>query len=96
MQTAGKKKRPTIDNLIIINAIIEKQRQDHKNTYKLFGDASRYFDKLWLKDSLIEMERIRHNKGDIKMIYEINKTTEIAVDTATGNTEIIKITEVVK
>ena len=96
MQTAGKKKRPTIDNLIIINAIIEKQRQDHKNTYKLFGDASRYFDKLWLKDSLIEMVRIRHNKGDIKMIYEINKTTEIAVDTATGNTEIIKITEVVK
>ena len=75
MQTAGKKKRPTIDNLIIINVIIEKQRQEIE---------------------MIEMERIRHNKGDIKMIYEINKTTEIAVDIATGNTEIIKITEVVK
>ena len=33
MQTAGKKNRSTIDNLIIINAIIEKQRQDHKKTY---------------------------------------------------------------
>ena len=96
MQTAGKKNRPTIDNLIIMNAIIEKQRQDHKNPYKLFADASKYFDKLWLKGSLIEMERIRHNKGDTKMLYEINKFTEIAVDTATGNTEITKITEVVK
>ena len=39
MQTAGKKNRSTIDNLIIIKAIIEKQRQDHKKTYILFADA---------------------------------------------------------
>ena len=32
MQTAGKKNRSTIDNLIIMNAIIEKQRLEHKNT----------------------------------------------------------------
>ena len=34
MSTAGKKNRPTIDNLIIMNAMIEKQRQNHKNTKK--------------------------------------------------------------
>ena len=34
MSTAGKKNRPTIDNLIIMNAMIEKQRQNHKNTEK--------------------------------------------------------------
>ena len=33
MQTAGKKNRSTMDNIIITNAIIEKQRQSHKNTY---------------------------------------------------------------
>ena len=32
MQTVGKKNRPTMDNIIIMNAIIEKQRQDHENT----------------------------------------------------------------
>ena len=42
------------------------------------------------------MERIGHNKSDIKMFYEISKTTEIVVDTAIGNTESIEITEVVK
>ena len=49
-----------------------------------------------MKDSLIEMERIRYSKSDIKIFYEINKTTEIVVDTANGNTESIEITEVVK
>ena len=96
MQTAGKKHRSTIDNLIIMNAIIEKQRQDNKNTYILYADAEKCFEKLWLKDSLIKMERTGYNKSDIKMLYEINKTTEIVVDTAIGNTESIEITEVIK
>ena len=33
MQTAGKKNRSTMDNIITINAVIEKQRQIHKNKY---------------------------------------------------------------
>ena len=55
----------------------------------------KYFDKLWLKDSLIEME-IGYSKNDIKMLSEINKTTEIVVDTAIGNKESIEITEAIK
>ena len=50
MQTAGKKNRSAIDNIIIMNAIIEKQRQDHKNNYILYADAEKCFYKLWLKD----------------------------------------------
>ena len=46
MQTAGKKNRSTMDNIIIINAIIEKQRQSHKNTYLFFPDGEKCFDKL--------------------------------------------------
>ena len=41
------------------------------------------------------MERIRITKNDIKMLYEINETTAVVVDTATGNTESIELTEVV-
>ena len=33
MQTAGKKNRSTMDSQIIMKGIIEKQRQDHTNTY---------------------------------------------------------------
>ena len=42
------------------------------------------------------MERIGYNKNNIKILYEINKTTKIVVDTAIGNTESIEIKEVVK
>ena len=38
MQTAGRKNRSTMDNLIIMNPIIEKQKQDYKNTYILFAE----------------------------------------------------------
>ena len=41
-----------------MNSIIEKQRKDHKNTYILLADAEKCFEKLWLKDSLIEKNRI--------------------------------------
>ena len=60
--------------------------------YVLFTDVEKYFGKLWLKDSLIEIERIGYYKSDIKMPYQINKTTENLVDTAIGNTETIEIT----
>ena len=53
------------------------------------------FDKLWLKDSLIETERIGYNKKDVKMLFKFSKTTEILVDTAIGDTESIEITKVV-
>ena len=46
MQTEGKKNRSTMDNIIIINAIIEKQRQSYKNTYLFFAEAEKCFDKL--------------------------------------------------
>ena len=53
-----------MDNLIIMSAIIEKQRQDHNNTYILYEDAEKCFDKLWWINNLIEMERIGYNKND--------------------------------
>ena len=56
MQTAGKKNRSTMDNIIIINTIIEKQRKGHENTYLVFADAEKCFDKLCLNVCLIEME----------------------------------------
>ena len=58
MQTAGTKNRSTMDNIILINAIIKNQRQGHKNTHLLFADAEKCFDKLWVKDWLIEMGEI--------------------------------------
>ena len=43
MQAAGKKERPAMDNLIIINTIIENQRAQK---LVFFPDAVKCFDKL--------------------------------------------------
>ena len=56
MQTTGRKNKSTMDN-IIINVIIEKQRQSHKNTYLFYADAEKCFEKLRLKDCLIEIKK---------------------------------------
>ena len=45
MQNEGKKNRSTMDNLVIMDAVTEKQRQDHKKTYILYADAEKCFDK---------------------------------------------------
>ena len=47
MQTAGKKQRSTMDNIVIISAIIEQRRIENRNTYVCFTDAVKRFDKLW-------------------------------------------------
>ena len=39
MQTASKKQRSTTDNIVIVNAIIEKRTIEKRNTYVFFADA---------------------------------------------------------
>ena len=53
------------------------------------------FDKLWLKDSLIEME-IRYSKNDIKKLHKVNKTTKVVVYNAIANAQSTQITEAIK
>ena len=96
MQTAGRKQRSAVDNLIILNSIIENQRQYKNKTYIFFADAKKCFDKLWLKDCLIEMYNLGYSPGTIRSLYEINKTSNIVVDTPVGKTSSITVEEVVK
>ena len=65
MQTAGRKHRSAVDKLIILNSIIENQRQYKYKTYLFFADANQCFNKLWLKDCLIEMYNPEYSPGTI-------------------------------
>ena len=65
MQTAGRKQRSTVNNLIILNSIIENQRQNKNKIYLFFADAKKCFDKLWLKDCLTEMRYLGSRMSNI-------------------------------
>ena len=79
-----------------MNSIIENQRENKNRTYLFFGDAKKYFDKLWLKDCFIEMYYLWYSPGTIRSLYEINKTLNIIVDTPVGKASSITVEEVVK
>ena len=57
IQTACRKQRSTKDNMLIVSSIIEKRRQK-QNPYLMYADAVKCFDKLWLKECLIEMKEL--------------------------------------
>ena len=67
-----------------------------KKTYVVFGDAVKCFDKLWLKDALMEMVKAGCDIQDIQMMYKLNKETEITVETPLGPTQSEFIGETVK
>ena len=96
MQDAGKKGRSAMNNLIIMNTITENQREQTLNAYMFFADAVKCFDKLWLKDCLLEMYNLGHDPNTLNILYEMNKETCIIIKTPVGNTDNIHVKEVVK
>ena len=96
MQTAGRKERSAMDNLIIMNTIIENQRAQKLNTYIFFADAVKCFDKLCLKDCLLEIYNLGYDPNTLKNLYEMNKETDIIIWIPVGNTDNIQVKEVVK
>ena len=96
MQAAGRKKRSPKDNLIIMNTIIENQRAQKLKTYMFFADAVKCFDKLWLEDCQLETYNLGYDPNTPKILYEMNKETDIIIRTSVGNTDNIQVNEVVK
>lgn len=95
MQVTRKQSRSTADNWKI-NAIMEKQRLENK-TNILYADPENCFDKLWVKDSLVQMENLGYSKDDMQMLYELNRNTAIIIETRVWKREtIININELVK
>ena len=95
MQTAGKKQRSTMDNIVIVRAIIE-QRIEKSNTYIFFADAVKCYNKLWLQDCIIELAKLGYNKNDLEILYKLNETAQVKINTPNGDTENIEIKDVVE
>ena len=73
MQCASRIQRSTMDNIIIMSAIIKKRRTERFDTDLFFADAVKCFDKLWLKDCPIELKTLGYKHNDLKILYEMNK-----------------------
>ena len=95
-QSGGVLEKATVDCHIILSEIVRRNRKLGKKTYVVFGDAVKCFDKLWLRDALVEMYKAGCNMQDIQLMYKLNEETGIVVDTPLGKTERAVVGEIVK
>ena len=95
-QNGGCEKRSTADNWIILMATIDEGKRLKKPVYIFFADLVKCFDRLWLKDCIIDLNECGMRERELRMIYKMNKEARIKIRTPAGETEEIKIEEIVK
>ena len=95
-QTGGIKNRSPIDNVLTTLAVIEQNKYYKKNTYLTVTDAEKCFDKLWLQDGVSELWRCGTDIRDCTMIKKLNEEEEIIVKTPVGDTQPIKLYDIVR
>ena len=95
-QSGGVKNRSTGDNKLILSEIIRQNKKLGRKTYIVYGDAVKCFDKLWLKDCLVELYKAECAPQDIQMMFTMNKDTVIEVVTPSGTTQKVQMGEIAK
>jgi hypothetical protein len=79
-----------------LRAIIDRNRELKKKTYTIFADAEKCFDKLWLEDSLVQMNRCGIREREITTLKAMNKKATIIVETPSGNKNEFEVHNIVK
>ena len=95
-QCGGTKGRATIDNWIVTMAVVDEGKRLKKNVYIFFADLVKCFDRLWLKDCLVDLHEAGAREKEIRVIYKLNETSKFKVITPAGITKEIVVEEVVK
>ena len=81
--------------MIVMRLVIDNNRRLNRQTYRYFADAYKCFDKLWLKLFGRIMES--WNEGEeVYMLNEMNKESNIVIETPVKMTDSITVHEIVK
>ena len=96
MQTGGIRNRSTIDNVMVLLAIIERNKYLNKSTYLTFADAEKCFDKLWLEDGIKDLWNSGMKTRDCVAIKKMNQTAKAIVETPIGKTKEIELKNIVR
>ena len=67
-------------------AIRDEGKRLKKNIYMFFGDLVKCFDRLWLKDCLIDLRNAGAREREIRMLYKLNKEASFKVKIPAGTT----------
>ena len=94
-QCGGSKGKSTIDHIMTLNEIINYNKYLNKETHVLFADAYKCFDKLKLKNCIIDLYKIVGAKEAME-VYRLNKIGKASIDTPIGIIGPIKANKIVR
>ncbi len=77
-------------------AMRDRYKYLKQDMYLFFGDLVKCFDKLWLKDCLVDLHSAGAREKEVKIIYLLNKLATAKIITPAGMTDEITIHETVK
>ena len=95
-QCGGQKGKSTADNIIMFRAVIDENCRLNRKTYCYYADAYKCFDRLWLKDCLIDLWKAGMREREVMMIYKMNERARITIETPAGDTGEVKVQEIVR
>lgn len=95
-QVGGRQRRGTADALLLIKEAVENNKRFKQRTTIVFADAVKCFDRLWLKDCVVDLVRAGMRAREAMIIYEMNKNTKATVLTPAGEPEEIEVGECVR
>ena len=77
-------------------AVMEENKRLGKDTYLIFADAEKCFDKLWLEDCLVRMNEAGMREREVELLRSLNEKATIVIDTPSGMTEEFIVENIVK
>ena len=95
-QNGGGKNRSAKDNWMAIMAIMDRNKKLGRDTYMIFADAEKCFDKLWLEDCVVDLVGIGMREREAAIVYKMNERAAITIKTPYGETEEIIADRIVK
>ena len=95
-QNGALEKMGTRDNIMVVQAVIDYNKNMEGELFLLIADAETCFDKLLLEDCGNELYRIGFPVNEIEAIEEMNRNITAEIETPFGRTENIKIERAVK
>ena len=87
---------PPLDIWLIMLAIRDTNKRLNKNTYLFFADLVKCFDRLWLKDCLVDLHEAGVREREIRILHKLNSEAHIIVKSPVGLTEEFQLGEMVK
>ena len=94
-QCGGKKGRSTIDHIMTLNSIIDYNKLLKSESYILFADAYKCFDKLSLRNCIIDIAKVIGTKEAMNL-YRLNEQGSAIIKTPAGEIGPIKADEIVR